>query len=169
MLHKPRGVLTTSRDPEGRPTVYDLLGDAGARLVTVGRLDMATTGLLLLTTDTQLANRLTDPANEVPRVYLVTVRGLVSEESRQALEGGVELDSERLAARSASIWKASNRETHLAVTLTEGKNREVRRLFEAFGHEVTRLKRISFGGLELGTLQPGQWRIVDEDELRGAF
>jgi 23S rRNA pseudouridine2605 synthase len=169
MLHKPRGVLTTRQDPDGRPTVYDLLGDAGARLVPVGRLDMATTGLLLLTTDTKLAHRLTDPANGIPRVYLVTVRGLVTEEARLALQLGIKVDGERLTARSASIWKASNRETHLAVTLTEGKNREIRRLFKALGHEVTRLKRVSFGGLDLGKLQPGQWRVVPEDELGQAF
>jgi 23S rRNA pseudouridine2605 synthase len=169
MLHKPRGVLTARRDPEGRPTVYDLLGDAGTHLVPVGRLDLATTGLLLLTTDTKLANWLTDPAHAVPRVYIVTVRGLVTEESRLALELGIYMQGERLVARSASIWKASNRETHLTVTLTEGKNREVRRLFKALGHDVTRLKRVSFGGLDLGKLQPGRWRVVSGEELRGAF
>jgi 23S rRNA pseudouridine2605 synthase len=96
VLHKPRGVVTTRRDPEGRRTIYDVLGPAGEGLVAVGRLDLATSGLLILTTDTQLANRLTDPANAVPRVYIVTVRGLVSPELVERLAAGVVSRGERL-------------------------------------------------------------------------
>lgn len=161
MLHKPRGVVTTSRDPEGRPTVFDLVADAGVRLVAVGRLDLATSGLLLLTTSTRLAAWLTDPANRVPRVYLVTVRGPVSEAECARLAAGID----DLRAESAVVRKRSSRETHLVVTLTEGKNREVRRLFEAIGHEVTRLKRVAFGGLELGALPPGRWRELTPREF----
>jgi 23S rRNA pseudouridine2605 synthase len=164
-FHKPRGVVTTRRDPEGRPTVFDVLGDAGIGLVAVGRLDRASTGLLLFTNDTQLAHRLTDPANRVVRRYVATVRGRVDPDTARRLEQGVDVRSsrgstERLAASRVEIRKASNRETHLIVELTEGKNREVRRLFDAAGHEVTRLHRIAFGEVELGTLQPGQWRDV---------
>lgn len=169
LLHKPRGCVTTSRDPEGRPTVFDLVSIPGARLVAVGRLDLATTGLLLLTTDTRLAAWLTDPTNRVPRVYLVTVRGELSDEACQRMEAGVEVEGERLCAGSVVVRKRSARETHLVVTLTEGRNREIRRLFGTAGHEVTRLKRVSFGGLELGALQPGTWREVRDDELRAAF
>jgi 23S rRNA pseudouridine2605 synthase len=168
-LHKPRGVLTTRRDPEGRPRIYDLLPDNGSRLVPVGRLDMASTGLLLLTNDLALAAWLTDPTNRVPRVYVVTVRGLITERDRARLERGLDVDGERLVTRSTTIRKASHRESHLVVTLTEGKNREIRRLFGALGHEVTRLKRVSVGGLELGPLPPGRWRALSRGELRTAF
>lgn len=169
LLHKPRGVVTTTRDPEGRATVFDLVADVGARLVAVGRLDLATTGLLLLTTDTRLAAWLTDPVNEVERVYVVTVRGAVSDEEAARVAAGLETGGERLQARSVVVRKRSNRETHLVVSLAEGRNREVRRLFDAVGHEVTRLKRVAFGGLDLGTLAPGEWRDVDAAELARAF
>lgn len=166
-FHKPRGVVTTRRDPEGRPTVFDALGDAGTGLVAVGRLDRASTGLLLFTNDTQLANQLTDPANRVVRRYVVTVRGRIEPDTARRLERGVDTRSsegqtERLAASKVTIRKASHRETHLIVELTEGRNREVRRLFSAAGHEVTRLHRIAFGDVELGTLQPGQWRELED-------
>lgn len=171
MLHKPRGVVTSARDPEGRPTVFDLARAAGetGRLVAVGRLDLATTGLLLLTNDTRLADWLTDPARAVPRTYLATVRGELTEPERAALEAGVESDGERLAARAVAVRKRSRRETHLVVVLEQGRNREVRRLCAAVGHEVTRLKRVAFGGLELGDLPPGALREVAADELQRAF
>lgn len=160
-FHKPRGVVTTRRDPDGRPTVFDVLGEAGRGLVAVGRLDLATTGLLILTTDTQLANALTDPANAVPRRYVVTVRGEVPDEACARLERGID----DLRAERVTIRKRSRRETHLLVELREGKNREVRRLFEGAGHEVTRLLRVSFGPVELGDLAPGGWRELTPDQL----
>lgn len=169
LLHKPRGVVTTRSDPEGRPTVYDCLEGLEARVVPVGRLDAATTGLLLFTTDTRFADWVTDPASAVPRIYLVTVRGELADETARRLEAGVEESGERLAARSVAVRRRSRRETHLVIELTEGKNREVRRLLAAAGHEVTRLKRVAFGGLELGDLPPGRWRAVPADELRAAF
>ena len=165
LLHKPRGTVTTRRDPEGRQTVFDVLGDAGRGLVAVGRLDRASTGLLVFTNDTQLANRLTDPARGVTRRYVVTVRGRVTQEDARRLEQGLTVpavpprgQAERLSASRVRIRKASARETHLIVELTEGKNRELRRLFEAVGHKPTRIHRISFGEYELGDLQPGRWR-----------
>jgi len=158
LLHKPRGIVTTRRDPEGRLTVYDVLGDAAQGLNAVGRLDLATSGLLLLTSDTQLANWVTDPVNEVPRVYVVTVRGEVAADEAQ-----------RLPAARAEVRKTSKRESHLVVELRSGRNREVRRMFASIGHEVTRLKRVQFGGLEIGDLEPGSWREVTRDEVRRAF
>lgn len=151
LFYKPRGTVTTRRDPEGRKTVFEVLGDASRGLVAVGRLDLASTGLLVLTNDTQLAHRLTDPANRVPRRYVVTVRGLVTPETARQLEHD---------ASSIEIRKASRRETHLLVNLTQGKNRELRRLFGGVGHEATRIHRIGFGDYELGDLQPGEWREV---------
>ena len=157
VFHKPRGVVTTRRDPEGRPTVYDILGGAAAGLIAVGRLDLATSGLLLLTSDTRLADWITDPAHEVPRLYAVSVRGRV--------------DLSRLAGFAAGIAlrKASARESHLTVELNEGRNRQVRRMFDAIGHEVTRLKRVKFGSLELGRLMPGQFRELLRAEIAAAF
>lgn len=161
-LNKPRGVLTTRRDPGGRRTVFDVLGDAARGLVAVGRLDMASTGLLLLTNDTQLANRLTDPAEGIVRRYVVTVRGAVKDDAAARMMTGID----GLSAKSVVVRKRSARETHLLVELVEGKNREVRRMFDALGHEVTRLMRVAFGPIGLGTLQPGEWRELRRDELQ---
>jgi 23S rRNA pseudouridine2605 synthase len=158
LFHKPRGVVTTRHDPEGRRTIYDVIGPPASGLVAVGRLDLATSGVLLLTTDTRLAHRIADPANAVPRVYVVTVRGRVTDEE------AVQLD-----AVSVVVRKASNRETHLTVELRRGRNREVRKLFELIGHEVTRLKRVRFGGLELGNLAPGEWKDLTRTDVEAAF
>ena len=157
LFHKPRGVVTTRTDPEGRPTIYDVLGDAGTGLIAVGRLDSATSGLLLLTTDTQLANWLTDPQNQVPRVYVVTVRGRVAADEITRLTAEI------------TLRKASGRESHLVVELREGKNRQVRRMFSDIGHEVTSLKRVRFGGLELGPLPPGMYKEILRKEIAKAF
>jgi len=169
VLHKPRGVVTTRADPDGRKTVFDLLTGVPFPVMPVGRLDMATSGLLILTNDTRLADWLTDPASGVPRVYLVTVEGRVEPDTIPMLLRGVRVDGERLMAAAAEIRKASTRESHLVVTLTEGKNREVRRMLTAAGHPVTRLRRVAFGDLELGTLAPGAWRELATEELRRAF
>jgi 23S rRNA pseudouridine2605 synthase len=166
VLHKPRGVVTTRRDPEGRPTAYDLVRDAGPHLQAVGRLDLASSGLLLFTTDTRLSAALLDPAGGVPRVYVVTARGSVDDASLARLSRGVVIDGVLAAPRRVTLRKRSGRETHLLVELVEGRNREIRRLFAAVGHDVTRLLRVSFGGVELGTLLPGRWRPLTYDELR---
>src|SRR5262249_7123126 len=157
LFHKPRGIVTTRHDPEGRRTVLDAIGEDARGLNAIGRLDRATSGLLLLTTDTQFAHWITDPANAVPRVYAVTVRGRVTSAELATLRADV------------TMRKGSARESHLLVELRGGKNREVRRLFEGIGHEVTRLKRVRFGGLELQSLEPGQWRDLSRDEVRAAF
>jgi len=160
-FHKPRGTMTTRRDPDGRRTVFDVLGPAGEGLIAVGRLDYATSGLLLLTTDTQLAERLTNPRHAVVRRYAVTARGEVSDGQCADLERGIR----DLRASAVTIRKRSRRETHLIVELTEGKNREIRRLFDAIGRPVTRLLRVAYGPIELGRLQPGEWREVTRAEL----
>jgi 23S rRNA pseudouridine2605 synthase len=157
LFHKPRGVVTTRTDPEGRPTIYNVLGGAGEGLVAVGRLDFATSGLLLLTSDTQLAHWLTDPANEIARLYVVTVRGRVSPGALASLAGQV------------TLRKASERESHLLVELREGRNRQVRRMFDDIGHEVTSLKRVKFGKLELGALAAGAHREILRNEIVKAF
>jgi 23S rRNA pseudouridine2605 synthase len=169
LLNKPRGVVTTRDDPQGRPTVFDLVSRPEGHLVAVGRLDLASSGLILLTTDTRLADWLTDPGNRVPRTYTVTARGEVGDIDVQRLMTGVDSEGERLSADEIAVRKRSRRETHLVVRLHEGRNREVRRLFGAIGHEVTRLRRVAFGGLDLGTLPPGRWREVSAEEARAAF
>ena len=172
LLNKPRGVVTTRRDPEGRPTVYDVLKGEGEGLVPVGRLDQATSGLLLLTTDTELAAWITDPKNAVSRLYIVTVRGRITPEQALALQAGVAVGGERstiVKAGAVVLRKASNRESHLTIELREGQNRQVRRMFDAIGHPVTRLKRVKLAGLELDELEPGQWRDLGHQEINDAF
>jgi len=172
LLHKTRGTITTRSDERGRPTVFDLLPEDLSRfgsLHAVGRLDQATTGLLLLTNDTRLSSWLTDPESEIPRVYRVTARGEVSAEHVARMLAGVSSEVGVLKASAVELLKASGRESHLLITLHEGKNREIRRLLEAVGSEVTDLKRISFGGLELGSLKPGECRVVDDRETVEAF
>lgn len=169
VLHKPRGYLTTRADPHGRKTIYDLLADLPERVIPVGRLDLATSGLLILTNDTPFANWLTDPTTALPRVYLVTVKGRVAAATIAQLERGVVVDGEHLAAASAAVRRASGKESHLTITLTEGRNREIRRLLDAVDHPVTRLRRVQFGGLKLGDLEPGTWRYVSAAELTAAF
>ena len=168
-INKPRSVVTTRSDPQGRKTVYDLIAGLDGRLVPVGRLDLASTGLLLMTNDTSLADWLADPATATIRRYVVTVRGELSDTVAASLLKGIDDRGETLAAASIDIFKRSRRETHLIVELTEGKNREIRRMLKAVGHEVTRLKRIAFGPIQLGDLAPGNWRDVSAEEMRAAF
>jgi 23S rRNA pseudouridine2605 synthase len=169
LFHKPRGVVTTRRDPEGRRTVYDVLGDAGRGLVAVGRLDLATSGLLLLTTDTRLADWIADPRHRVPRLYVATVRGNLDASKVARLTAGIGQGRDRLQAHAVTILKSSSRESRALVELREGKNREVRRLFDAIDRPVTELKRVRLGGLELSDLEPGRWRDVSRAEVASAF
>ncbi len=172
VLHKTRGTVTTRRDEKGRKTVFDGLPEKYRSipgLHAVGRLDQATTGLLLLTNDTRLSSWLTDPANELPRTYAVTVRGAVSEAGRLGLEAGLKSEVGFLSAKRATIRKSSGRESHLEIELLEGRNREIRRLCSHIGHEVTALRRIRFGAIVLGSLEPGELREVTLEELDEAF
>jgi len=169
ILHKPRSVVTTRSDEKGRPTVFSLLKEGTQGLHAVGRLDFATTGLLILTNDTRLSSWLTDPENKVPRTYVVTVRGEITPEKLATLQKGVVDEGELLKPDAIELKKASGRESHLVVTLSEGKNREIRRLFLSAGNEVTRLKRIAFGGLALGELPVGETRELSREEIRDAF
>ncbi len=169
LLHKPRGVVTTRSDEKGRPTVFSLIPEPGLYLIAVGRLDWATSGLLLLTNDTRLADWLTDPGSGVCRTYLVTVRGKVTEEKLELLRRGLLDAGEKLQLEAIILRKASGKESHLTVQLTEGKNREIRRMFSALSHEVTRLKRVAYGALELGELEPEKFRELSWLELERAF
>lgn len=164
LLHKPRGYVTTRSDEKGRKTIFELLPADMQQLHAIGRLDMQTSGLLLMTNDSRLSSFLTDPVNGIPREYVISVDGKVSEETLQKLVRGVEDDGELLKATAVSVRKLSGRESHLFVTLQEGKNRELRRLFKAVGHEVNKLKRIAFGPITLGELEAGKYRELTQAE-----
>lgn len=168
LFHKPKSVVTTRQDEKGRKTIFDVLPEELQTLHAVGRLDQATSGLLLLTNDTALSSFLTDPANRVPRRYLVTVRGDVTEETRLASLTGLTDEGELLHCAAVTIQKRSGRESHLDVMLTEGKNREIRRLFKALGHEVIRLRRIQYGPFVIGDLPPGGWCEIPVAEAQAA-
>lgn len=165
MLYKPKSVVTTRCDERGRATVFDLLPEEFRHLHAVGRLDMATTGLLLLTNDTRLSAYLTDPVNAILRTYIVVVEGKITYEKLQKAVLGVWDEGEFLKLAKITLRKASNKESHLIVELSEGKNREIRRLFKSLGHEVTQLKRIAFSCLKLGEMQPGQFRSLTPEEI----
>lgn len=169
LFHKPKGVITTHSDEKGRRTIFDVLpADLGC-LHAVGRLDQATSGLLLLTNDTTLSSYLADPANKVLRTYLVSVRGKLAETQATEAIAGVLDDGERLKCDSIKIHKSSGRESHMEVVLARGKNREIRRLFKALGHEVIKLRRIQYGPFQLKDLPSGGWREIPIENARKAL
>jgi 23S rRNA pseudouridine2605 synthase len=160
-VHKPRGVVSTARDPQGRPTIVDLVPSA-RRLYPVGRLDVDTTGLILLTDDGDLAHRLTHPSFEVPRVYRARVRGApVREPALRALREGVDLEDGRTAPARARRLAPDKVE----VTIHEGRKRQVRRMLEAVGHPVIALQRVAFGPLGLRGLEEGAHRRLTKAEI----
>lgn len=166
-LHKPKGYLTARLDPAGRPTVYDLLGDLGRWVFPVGRLDRDSSGLLLLTNDHRLGQRLTDPDQHLPKTYHVLVEGLPDRQALRALREGLPLDSQT-ATRPAQVrvlGSARGGRSWLELVLTEGKNRQVRRMCAAVGHEVRALTRVAIGRLPLGALPLGRWRRLEPEEL----
>lgn len=168
LYHKPVGEMTTRSDPQGRPTVFERLPQPGAgRWITIGRLDVNTSGLLLFTTDGELAHRLMHPSSEIEREYLVRIRGRPSEFAlRQLLEGVMLEDGPARFDRLAQD-ETDGAHTSFRVVLHEGRNREVRRIWTAIGFEVSRLKRIRYGPVELPRdLKPGGWRLADADQAR---
>lgn len=165
-LNKPTGVVTTLSDPEGRPTVRDLLGRLRQRVFPVGRLDFHSAGLLLLTNDGDLAQRLTHPRYGVRKTYRVKVRGKVLPEQVAQLSKGVSLHDGVSAPAQVRIIDEAERKTWLEITLAEGKNRQVRRMCEGVGLSVEKLSRTAFGPLKLGKLEVGKVRPLSEGEVR---
>jgi 23S rRNA pseudouridine2605 synthase len=165
LLHKPVGVVTTLSDPEGRPVVTDLLRDLPARVYPVGRLDLTTSGLLLLTNDGSLAQRLAHPRHEVTKTYLVRVRGIVSAEQLKRLEQGVTLDDGPTAPAKVAKVRRSGSHSWFELTIHEGRNRQVRRMCEALGLPVSRLMRIGYAFLTLDGVEPGHYRLLTPPEV----
>jgi pseudouridine synthase len=170
LLNKPAGYLTTRDDPRGRPTVYDLVEDFGRWVFPVGRLDQDTTGLLLLTNDHRLGQRLTDPEHHVPKTYHAMVEGIPSAEALATLRSGVPLSDGTLTrpATVTILGIARGERVWLEIVLTEGKNRQVRRMCAQVGHDVVALTRVRVGQLDLGDVGPGEWRRLSPAEIARA-
>jgi 23S rRNA pseudouridine2605 synthase len=165
LLYKPTGYLTTYKDPQGRPTVYDLIADAGTFLSPVGRLDLDTSGLLLLTNDNQFAERVTNPASHVPKTYLVKSSTPLTDAQLQQLRDGIALSDGPTRPAVVTRIRDSAKYTHFEITLTEGRNRQVRRMIEALGATVLKLVRVRIGTLRIGTLPIGRWRLLTRAEV----
>lgn len=166
MLNKPAGYVTTSRDQFHRPDVTQLIDMPGVRLYPVGRLDYQTTGLLLLTNDGDLAYRLTHPARQVEKVYRAYLSGEITHEAVKMLESGVVLDDGyKTQPAKVNVLSVKGGNTKIDITITEGKNHQVRRMAKAVGFPVMRLKRIQEGSLKLGSLKEGSYRILSEAEI----
>jgi 23S rRNA pseudouridine2605 synthase len=165
LLYKPTGYLTTYKDPDGRPTVYDLIGDLGTFVTPVGRLDLETSGLLLMTNDNQFAERVTNPLSHVPKTYLVKASMRLSDDRLQHLRDGVALSDGPTRPATVTRVRDSAKYTHLEITLTEGRNRQVRRMIEALGAKVLKLVRVKIGGISIGALPIGKWRRLTSAEV----
>jgi len=165
LLYKPMGYLTTYKDPDGRPTVYDLVGDAGTFLSTVGRLDFKTSGLLLMTNDNAFAERVTNPKSHVPKTYLVKASTRLTDAQLDQLRNGVTLDDGLTRPALVTRLRDSEKYTHFEITLTEGRNRQVRRMVEALDSHVLKLVRVQIGTIAIGALPIGRWRLLTADEV----
>ena len=163
-LNKPRGCVTTLRDPQGRPTVLDFLGRLKARVYPVGRLDYASEGLLLLTNDGEFANLITSASSHIPKTYLVKVNGLLSPEQEEQFREGIPLEGRRTAPAGLRVVRRAHNPWY-EVRLIEGRKNQIRLMFKHFGRLVEKLKRVRIGFLELGPLKPGQWRPLTAAEV----
>lgn len=166
MLNKPKGCVTTASDDKGRKTVMDIVKFDKVRLFPVGRLDYDTEGLLLLTNDGDLSFKLTHPANEIGKTYILNIDGDLDTESMFALKRGVEIDSGKTGKSYVKILKKAQDETRLEITIFEGKNRQIKKMLEAVGREVKFLKRIKIGEIRLGGLNRGEYRHLTKAEVR---
>jgi pseudouridine synthase len=165
LLYKPTGYLTTYKDPDGRPTVYDLIADAGTFLSPVGRLDLDTSGLLLMTNDNQFAERVTNPRSHVPKTYLVKASVVLTDTQLRRLREGIELADGPTRPAEVTRVRDSGKYTHFEITLTEGRNRQVRRMVEALDAKVLKLVRVRIGRIAIGQLLIGKWRLLTAAEV----
>ncbi|MEW4370325.1 pseudouridine synthase [Paenibacillus sp. WLX1005] len=167
MLNKPKGVITSASDPEGRKTVQNYMDGVKERVYPVGRLDYDSEGLLIMTNDGELANFLTHPKHHVPKTYLVTVEGVPHGEALEKFRQGIKLEDGMTQPAEAEYYDVDTdkKQATIRVTIYEGRNRQIRRMFEALSHKVIRLKRISFGELLIGNLKRGIYRPLTKQEI----
>ena len=165
MMNKPKGYVTTVSDDKGRKTVMDLLPRMNERVYPIGRLDYDTEGLLLFTNDGDLANRLTQPINEIPKTYYAKIKGALSEAELATLRGGVIIDGVRTKKCSVKVVEQTKESTKYSVTVTEGKNRQIRKIFESVKREVIFLKRVKVGDLTVSGLKRGEVRSLSNEEV----
>lgn len=165
LLYKPKGYITTYQDPQGRPTVYDLIPEIDQFVGTVGRLDQDTTGLLMLTNDTQFAEKVTSPEYKIPKTYLVKTSTILTEENLESLRTGVVLSDGLTKPAVVTRVRDSVKYSFIEVTIHEGRNRQVRRMIEAIGSKVLKLVRIAIGPLQIGDLQIGKYRELTAPEV----
>jgi len=165
VVHKPRGYVTTLNDPQGRRIITDLLHGIGQRVYPVGRLDYDSEGLLIMTNDGQFAQRLQHPRYGIPKTYRVKIEGAFRKGEIRALEQGIDLPDGRFTPTEVRLEKTNERSTWLALTIVDGRNRVIRRAFEALGHSVTRLIRIAVADISLNSLGEGAWRMLSRREV----
>jgi 23S rRNA pseudouridine2605 synthase len=165
LLYKPKGYLTTYKDPEGRPTVYDLIGGREEWVFPVGRLDLDTTGLLILTNDSAFGDYITNPISKVPKTYLVKASTLLTDDQLDLLRRGVELSDGMTRPAAVERLRDGARFTFFEITITEGRNRQVRRMVEALGAKVLKLVRTRIGPIEIGKLEIGKHRALSQKEV----
>lgn len=167
LLNKPFGYISSLNDPQGRPLVTDLLVNFTQRVYPVGRLDFDTLGLLLLTNDGEWSHYLTHPSNKIPRTYKVTISGQITHEAIETLCKGVQLEDGPVYGSRATVVSRNSNQSVIRLTITQGKNRQVRRMLEAVGFTVVHLIRVGFGNLLLGDLKPGEYRYLETVEVEG--
>jgi len=168
LLNKPKGYVTTTDDPDGRDIVLDLVKSVPGRLYPVGRLDLQTEGLLLLTNDGEFADRVMKPKHKVKKVYEAKIRGTINENLKKKLQYGITVDGEYLKAHSIKVLKA-DKNSWLEVTIFEGKNRQIRRIFDAMKHPVVKLRRVQIGNLRAPRLKLGEFIILDDEKIKKIF
>ena len=169
LLNKPKGYVTTMRDPQGRPIVTSLLKGVKQRVFPVGRLDLDTEGALLLTNDGELAQKVLHPRYEIKKTYQAVIKGKITREKIAALETGIELDGRRTWPAELHVLDRGAGTTRLKIIIHEGRKRQVRRMLAAVGHPVIHLKRLAYGNLRLGSLAPGKFRYLNKKELERLF
>jgi pseudouridine synthase len=166
LLYKPKGYLTTYKDPQGRPTVYDLIQAIDQFVVPVGRLDLDTSGLLLMTNDTQFAEQIMNPEYKVPKTYLIKSSDLLTDSQIEQLRNGVELKDGLTLPALVTRVRDAGKYTFIEMTITEGRNRQVRRMIEAIGSKALKLVRTAIGPIRIGNLQIGAWRELRAEERK---
>lgn len=166
MLNKPAGYISACLDDRGRKTVTELVKDTGSRIFPVGRLDYDTEGLLILTSDGDFAYRCTHPKHEISKKYFAVIKGTLEEKALDKLRSGLIIDGKKTSEAKAEIIEKKDNTAKLHITIHEGRNRQIKKMFESIGCSVSYLKRVSIGNLELGNLAPGEWRHLNNDDFR---